>query len=86
LMLLPNGPYEYELRKLVEELEPSAGAGDLTADNSQLLELVRFLKVRLGSNLRSSEAAWRRLELGFNDAPIVDEPLANFDDGRNRLQ
>ena len=57
LMLLPNGPYEYELRRLVEELEPGAGAGDLSADNSQLLELVRFLKVRLGSNLRANRSS-----------------------------
>jgi hypothetical protein len=36
-------------------------------------------------NGRGDELSWRRLEAGFNQAPLAGEKRAAFDDGRNRL-
>ncbi len=86
LMLLPNGPYETVLKSMVEDLEADAGAGRLSTDHAELYEIARALVDSFRGNARGNEMSWRRLEAGFNQAPLAAEKRAAFDDGRNRLQ
>ena len=82
LMLLPNGPYETVLKSMVEALESDAGAGGLSTEHAQLYDIARALVDTFRGNTRGSEMSWRRLEAGFNQAPLAAEKRVAFDDGR----
>ncbi len=82
LMLLPNGPYESLLREVVESLEADAGAGRLSNDQQALYEISRALLEAFKANTRADEASWRKLVVGFNQAPRVEPRVAARDDGR----
>lgn len=61
LMLLPGGPYERMLTRVVEALEPEAAAGNLSDAHLGLLASARQLRVALQSSPRDSESAWVQL-------------------------
>jgi hypothetical protein len=86
LMLLPDGPYETVLKSIVEVLESDAGAGVLSTEHAELYYIARALVDAFKGNGRGDELSWRRLEAGFNQAPLAGEKRAAFDNGRNRLQ
>ncbi|MES1179567.1 MAG: hypothetical protein ABUL43_00050, partial [Hyphomicrobium sp.] len=85
LMLLPNGPFEMVVRDIVEQLEPDAGAGRLSTEQAEIYDIARALVHAFTGNGRGSEMSWRRLEAGFNQAPLAAEKRVAYDDGRNRL-
>ena len=85
IMLLPNGPYEMVLHSMVEALEADAGAGGLSTEQAELYDIARALVDAFRTNARGNEMSWRRLEAGFNQAPLAGEKRVAFDDGRNRL-
>ncbi len=83
LMLFPNGPYEQDLRALVEALEPDAGAGHLSSEQTALYDVARTLFETFRGNGRGNEFSWRRLEVGFNQALQGNQaPIAFGDDKR----
>jgi hypothetical protein len=84
IMLLPNGPYEMVLKTMVEALEADAGAGGLSTEQGELYDIARALVDAFRGNSRGNEMSWRRLEAGFNQAPLAGEKRAAFDE-RNRL-
>jgi len=85
VMLLPDGPYEVVLRTMVEDLEADAGDGRLSTEQAELYDLSRALLEAFKSNSRGNEMSWRRLEAGFNQAPLAVEKHVAFDQGRNSL-
>ena len=82
IMLLPNGPYETVLKSMVEALEADAGAGGLSTEQTELYDIARALVDAFRGNARGNEVSWRRLEAGFNQAPLAGEKRVAFDDGR----
>jgi hypothetical protein len=85
LMLLPNGPYETVVKEIVEALEPDAGNGVLSMEEAALYEIARSLRKAFNANARSNELSWRRLEVGFNQAPRDGDPRIAMDDGKHTL-
>jgi hypothetical protein len=85
LMLLPNGPYEMVVREIVEQLESDAGAGQLSIEQDELYNIARALVHAFTGNGRGSEMSWRRLEAGFNQAPLAAESRVALEQGRKSL-
>lgn len=65
VMLMPDGPYENLFEDLISKLEPSAGAGRLSADDRNLLLQLKALKTQLAATGRTSVEDWHRLETAF---------------------
>lgn len=72
LMMLPGGPYEQVMNEMLEELEPQAGAGQLTNDQQHLLSVVRKLREAFANSSRDSLRAWTRLTPHINQAASID--------------
>ena len=72
LMMLPGGPYEQVMDEMLEELEPQAGAGQLTSDQQHLLSVVRKLREAFANSKRDSLRAWTRLTPHINQAAAID--------------
>ncbi len=86
LMLLPNGPYEAEIKKTVEIMEPDSGAGSLSAEEQALYDIARELAEAFKHNGRSGELSWRRLAASFDQTPRGGGAhLALDDDDRKTL-
>lgn len=79
LMLFPNGPYEQDLRALVERLEPDAGAGHLSEEHDRLYEVARTLLDAFRANGRGREFSWDRLNDGFKQASHGSTALHDSD-------
>jgi predicted nucleic acid-binding Zn-ribbon protein len=82
-MLLPGGPYEQVVTELMESLEPQAGDGRLSADEAQLLSIVRKLREAFSGNLRNSPQAWNRMTSQLNQAASIGHASSN-ELGNNR--
>jgi hypothetical protein len=72
LMLLPNGPYEQELKDTVRGMEADAGAGGLSSEEEALYRLARALTDAFAGNGRSGELSWRRLASSFEQASLAN--------------
>jgi hypothetical protein len=60
LMLAPKGPYEKILHKLIEELEPAAGANELNAREQELLDRLNHHAAAIAMVTRDSPESWRK--------------------------
>lgn len=78
-MLLPNGPYELVVSEMLEELEPQAGDGRLSAEESQLYAIVRKMREAF-NNPRNSEQSWSRMSQHLNQAANIVHSAANKPD------
>ncbi len=65
LMLMPDGPYENLFEDLIAKLEPPNGSGNLTADQRDLLSLLKTLKSNLAAAQRPSADSWHKLRSVF---------------------
>lgn len=85
LMLLPGGPYEHIVREMLEELEPQAGDGRLSAEQAQLFAMVRKLREAFVGNPRNTQQAWGRMAVQLNQAANLGPAAAgngNLGNGR----
>jgi hypothetical protein len=85
LMLLPGGPYETVVKEIVDMLETDAGNGALSTEDGALYDIARGLAGAFSSNGRGSELSWRRLEVGFEQAPRSGATRITLDGGRKTL-
>ena len=79
-MLLPAGPYEQVIIEMLEELEPQAGEGRLSADQAQLFAVVRKLREAFLGNARNSQQAWSRMAAQLNQAASIGVATASKTD------
>ena len=77
LMMLPAGPYEQVISEMLEELEPQAGEGRLSADQAQLFAVVRKLREAFAGNPRNSQQAWSRMTSQLNQAASIGVAAAS---------
>lgn len=84
LMLLPNGPIEGVMQRIVEDLEPDNGAGTLSGDDRALLEAARQLAKAFRENDRQSDGHWMQLESAFHQA-VRAQQLAGVEDTKRTL-
>ena len=77
LMLLPAGPYELVITEMLEELEPQAGDGRLSAEQAQLFAVVRKLREAFTGNPRNSQSSWSRMISQLNQAASIGHAAAN---------
>lgn len=85
LMLTQGGPYEAALRELVEQLEPDNGAGTLPGDQTELLQVGRWLLEVMGSNPRANEADWMQIERIFHQAARNQPQQVGLGDDKRTL-
>ena len=81
-LLLPNGPYEQVVTEMLEELEPQAGDGRLSAEESQLFVIVRKLREAFNSP-RNSEQSWVRMSQQLTQAANLAHGATNKPDVGN---
>lgn len=84
LMLLPSGPYEQVIVEMLEELEPQAGDGRLSAEQAQLFAVVRKLREAFSGNPRNSTLAWARMASQLNQAASIAHASGKSDLGSSR--
>ncbi len=63
ISLLPGGAVEVLMNRLIAELETQNGENNLTADEQELLRLVKRLMPRLAANARRNADDWQQVEL-----------------------
>jgi hypothetical protein len=61
-VLLPGGPYEDLLKRIVQDLEPDGGAGNLSVEDQSILQAAKRVLTAMVASQRNSISAWSRLE------------------------
>jgi hypothetical protein len=84
IMLLPKGPYESVLQRVVEQLEADNGAGELPVEQAKFYAAARRLLDVLGTSARDTEESWGDLELSFDQVTRPHTDVA-FGDGKRTL-
>ncbi len=62
VVLLPGGPYEDLLKRIVQDLEPDGGAGNLSVEDQSILQAAKRVLTAMVASQRNSISAWSRLE------------------------
>lgn len=85
IMLLPSGPYEQVLERLVGELEPQSGDGLLPPEGEDLLRRVKHLYRALGRSHRATVEEWEDLVASLDEATAGRGPNVGPGNGKRTL-
>ncbi len=82
IALLPGGPYEDLIKRIVQDLEPQDGAGSLSQEDQSLFRVAHRIADLMLASQRNSHAEWSRLEKGLDEAgqalDVADDNITPF--------